>query len=641
MTVIDDIKDRLDIVDIVSETVKLRKSGRTYIGFCPFHSNTRTPSFVVWPETNTWKCFGACNTGGDVFTYVMKRDGLEFKEVLRELGRKVGIEVEEHKPEAEIQDQHLTRLHEAVAATAQWFNHLLINSSAAQAARQHLAKRAITARTIETFQLGYSPEDWHALENTLKGKGFTREELIDAGLLVQREDGNVFDRFRNRLMIPIHDGKGQPIGFGARALKDGDEPKYLNSPQTALFDKSRTLYALHMARNAIRDQKVAVIVEGYMDAIAAHQWGFANVVASLGTALTETQFRTLQKLAAKIVLALDPDTAGINAMLRGLDVARETLDRESIAVFNPRGLVTHAGKLNIDLRILTLPDELDPDELMQKDANQWRTLVDAAPPVVEFVIGTFTANRDLNDPRERASIAKQVLPIIRDVASPVEQDAYVQQLARKLKVDPRALFEQMRLPVATQPRVRPRPASEAAPLKRDTNDLEQYALTLVLHQPHLLAVIDEQLDRAGQPPLSADDFEQLPNREVFRAFRSAIDSSAGGGLDLVRSKLEAALQAHLNLLLETPAERPTVGRDSSDEQDAVQAGLRLRERRLRREGRELHGLLQEAQNDPAFSDLAALQQSSQANAMALLRLQQILSARTITRASTVEPWGHN
>ncbi|HZY40621.1 MAG TPA: DNA primase, partial [Anaerolineae bacterium] len=415
MTVIDDIKDRLDIVDIVSETVKLRKSGRTYIGLCPFHANTRTPSFVVWPETNTWKCFGACNTGGDVFTYVMKRDGFEFKEVLRELGRKVGIEVEEHKPEAEIQDQHLTRLHEAVAAAAQWFNYLLINNSQAKVARDHLARRAITAKTIEAFQLGYSPDDWHALETQLMSGGFTREDMIDAGLLVQREDGKVFDRFRNRLMIPIHDGKGKPIGFGARALKDGDEPKYLNSPQTVLFDKGRTLYALHAARNAIRDQKVAVIVEGYMDALAAHQWGFANVVASLGTALTETQFRTLQKLAPKIVLALDPDTAGINAMLRGLDVARETLDRESIAVFNPRGLIGHAGKLNIDLRILTLPDDLDPDELMQRDADEWRTLVEAAPPVVEFVIETFTANRDLTDPREKAAIARQVLPIIRDV----------------------------------------------------------------------------------------------------------------------------------------------------------------------------------------------------------------------------------
>ncbi len=311
MTVIDDIKDRIDIIDIVSETVKLKKSGRTYTGFCPFHANTRTPSFVVWPESGTWKCFGACNTGGDVFTFLMKRDGLEFKEALHELGRRAGIEiVEEHKPEAEIEDQHLARLREAVAAAAQWFNYLLLNNPQAQIARDHLAKRGITAQTIETFQLGYALESWDALHNHLLQKGFSNEELIDAGLLVQREDGRVFDRFRNRVMIPIHDGKGRPIGFGARALKDGDEPKYLNSPQTALFDKSHTLFALHAARQAIRDQKVAVIVEGYMDALAAHQHGFHNVVASLGTALTEHQFKQLQKLAPRIVLALDPGYGG-------------------------------------------------------------------------------------------------------------------------------------------------------------------------------------------------------------------------------------------------------------------------------------------------------------------------------------------
>ena len=233
MTVIDDIKDRIDILDVVSETVKLKKSGRTYVGFCPFHANTRTPSFVVWPESGTWKCFGACNTGGDVFTFLMKRDGLEFKEALHELGRRAGIEiVEEHKPEAEIEDQHLARLREAVAAAAQWFNYLLLNNPQAQIARDHLAKRGITAQTIETFQLGYALESWDALQNHLLQKGFSNEELIDAGLLVQREDGRVFDRFRHRVMIPIHDGKGRPIGFGARALKAGDEPKYLNSPQT-------------------------------------------------------------------------------------------------------------------------------------------------------------------------------------------------------------------------------------------------------------------------------------------------------------------------------------------------------------------------------------------------------------------------
>ncbi len=587
MTVIDDIKDRIDILDIVSETVKLKKSGRTHVGFCPFHANTRTPSFVVWPESGTWKCFGACNTGGDVFTFLMKRDGLEFKEALHELGRRAGIEiVEEHRPEAEIEDQHLARLREAVAAAAQWFNYLLLNNPHAQIAREHLAQRGITAQTIETFQLGYALESWDALQNHLLQKGFSNEELIDAGLLVQREDGRVFDRFRSRVMIPIHDGKGRPVGFGARALKEHDEPKYLNSPQTALFDKSRTLYALHAARQAIRDQKVAVIVEGYMDALAAHQHGFHNVVASLGTALTEHQFKLLQKLAPRIVLALDPDTAGINAMLRGLDVARETLDREAAPIFNPRGLVGYAGKMQIDIRVLTVPDGKDPDELMEEDSEAWRTLVETAPPVVPFVIEALSAGRDLNDPREKARLSKEVLPIIRDVADPVEQTVYIQQLARRLKVDERAMFDQMRAVSSTPPRQRQRAAPLPETPKRDTTDLEQYALSLLLRHPHLLNVIDEALDRAELPALNVDDFEQLACREIFRALRAAAIDDPAPTPDEVRTGLDDSLYVPLAALYEETSERLPVDRGISLEDGARKTGLQLREKRLRREGQQ-------------------------------------------------------
>jgi DNA primase len=646
MTVIDDIKDRIDILDVVSETVKLKRSGRTYTGFCPFHANTRTPSFVVWPESGTWKCFGACNTGGDVFTFLMKRDGLEFKDALHELGRRAGIEiVEEHRPEAEIEDQHLARLREATAAAAQWFNYLLLNNPQAQIARDHLAKRGITAQTIETFQLGYALESWDALHNHLLQKGFSNEELIDAGLLVQREDGRVFDRFRHRVMIPIHDGKGRPIGFGARALKPGDEPKYLNSPQTALFDKSRTLFALHAARQAIRDQKVAVIVEGYMDALAAHQYGFQNVVASLGTALTEHQFRQLQKLAARIVLALDPDTAGINAMLRGLDVARETLDREAAPIFNPRGLIGFAGKMQIDIRVLTVPDGKDPDELMEEDPQTWQTLVDQAQAVVPFVIDTLSVGRDLNDPREKAKLSKEVLPIIRDVADPVEQTVYVQQLARRLKVDERAMFDQMR--VVSADRVgrapaRQRPAAAAAIVapetpKRDTTDLEQYALSLLLRQPHVLAVIDEALDRAALPALNVDDFEQLACREIFRALRTAQIDDPAPTPDEVRANLDEALYAQAALLYAETDERPPVDRGLSLEDGAKKAGLQLREKRLRREGQQLRSLLQDTTGD--LEAVEILTQVGRANAAALLRLQQTLTARTIGRAT--DPWGRS
>jgi DNA primase len=647
MTVIDDIKDRIDILDVVSETVKLKRSGRTYTGFCPFHANTRTPSFVVWPESGTWKCFGACNTGGDVFTFLMKRDGLEFKDALHELGRRAGIEiVEEHRPEAEVEDQHLARLREAVAAAAQWFNYLLLNNPQAQIARDHLAKRGITAQTIETFQLGYALESWDALHNHLLQKGFSNEELIDAGLLVQREDGRVFDRFRHRVMIPIHDGKGRPIGFGARALKPGDEPKYLNSPQTALFDKSHTLFALHAARQAIRDQKVAVIVEGYMDALAAHQHGFHNVVASLGTALTEHQFRQLQKIAPRIVLALDPDTAGVNAMLRGLDVARETLDREAAPIFNPRGLIGFAGKLQIDIRVLTVPDGKDPDELMEEEPQAWQTLVDQAQAVVPFVIDTLSAGRDLNDPREKAKLSKEVLPIIRDVADPVEQTVYVQQLARRLKVDERAMFDQMRVVSAdragrapTKQRSRPAAPGTAVPEtpKRDTTDLEQYALSLLLRQPHVLAVIDEALDRAELSALNVDDFEQLACREIFRALRSALIADPAPTPDEVRAHLDETLYPQIALLYEEASERPPVDRGISLEDGAKKAGLQLRERRLRREGQQLRSLLQETAAETEALEILA--QVGRDNAAALLRLQQSLTARTIGRAT--DPWGRS
>jgi DNA primase len=629
MTVIDDIKDRIDIIEVVSETVKLKKSGRTYTGFCPFHANTRTPSFVVWPESGTWKCFGACNTGGDVFTYLMKRDGLEFKDALHELGRRAGIEiVEEHKPEAEIEDQHLARLREAAAAAAQWFNYLLLNNPQAQIARDHLAKRGITAQTIESFQLGYALESWDALHNQLLQKGFSNEELIDAGLLVQREDGRVFDRFRNRVLIPIHDGKGRPIGFGARALKEGDEPKYLNSPQTALFDKSRTLFALHAARQAIRDHKVAVIVEGYMDALAAHQHGFHNVVASLGTALTEHQFRQLQKLAPRIVLALDPDTAGINAMLRGLDVARETLDRESAPIFNPRGLISFSSKMQIDIRVLTVPDGKDPDELMEEDPNIWRTLVDNAPPVVSFVIDALSAGRDLSDPHEKAKLAKEVLPIIRDVADPVEQTVYMQQLARRLQVEERAMFDQMR--VVAPVKQRSRTASVPETPKRDTTDLEQYALSLLLRHPHVLNAIDEVLDRAELPALNVDDFEQLVCREIFRALRTALIDDPAPTPDEVRANLDEALYPQVAAFYEETNDRPPIDRGISLEEGAKKAGLQLREKRLHREGQQLRLLLQEAGSDPEALDL--LTQVGRNNAAALLRLHQSLTPRTIARS---------
>jgi DNA primase len=389
MSTIDEIKSRIDIVDLVSETVKLKKSGHSFTGFCPFHSNTRTPSFVVWPDSGTWKCFGACNTGGDIFTYVMKRDGLEFRDALEFLARKAGVVLETRTPQAEAEDKQQDRLRDALATATTYFHNLLRTSPQGQAARDHLTQRGITDETTVKFQLGTSLDEWHSLESTLRNRGYSREELVSAVLLVQRDDGTVFDRFRGRLMIPIRDVKGQTIGFGARTLTH-EEPKYLNSPQSPLFDKSHILFGIDLARNAIREAKHAIVVEGYMDAIGAHQAGYANVVASMGTALTEAQFRQLSKLCKKFILALDPDVAGVNAMLRGLDVARETLDRDSSAVFDARGLIHFEGHLQVDIRVLVMPggrerNEAEYRELFARAGFRLTSITPTMAPVMGAV----------------------------------------------------------------------------------------------------------------------------------------------------------------------------------------------------------------------------------------------------------------
>ncbi|HEY4689275.1 MAG TPA: DNA primase [Anaerolineae bacterium] len=625
MSVIDDIKDRIDIVDVVGETVKLKKSGRTFTGFCPFHSNTRTPSFVVWPESGTWKCFGACNTGGDVFTFVMKRDGLEFREALEMLAARTGVELPRHAAPQEAADKS-DRLREAVAAAAQWFNYLLTHHPQAHIARAHLAKRGVSDATIETFQLGYALDDWHALQNYLANKGYTVDEMSDAGLLVRRDDGNVFDRFRNRLMIPIHDWKGRAIGFGARALKEGDEPKYLNSPQTDLFDKSKTLYGLHFAKNAIRESGRAVIVEGYMDVIGAHQAGFANVVASLGTALTEMQFKQLQKLAKRFVLALDADTAGVNAMLRGLDVARESLDREMQPLFNPRGLIGFEGKLQVDIRVLTLPENVDPDDLIRSEPQKWVELIDAAKPVVQYVIDTLSAGRNLNDPKEKAALSREVIPFVRDVSDPVERAAYAQRLARLLKVDERAVMDQLGGVAVTSKRARSAPAPEPPALTRPVTDRERYCLIELLRAPSLketLQAIDDTLARADLSPFSADDFESIAHREVFLAIQAALEDSEHPTRDDVLERLDSSLQADVPVWIESTPSRPPLDRDVDATRGVVDAALLLRERNLKTQGAQIEDLIRSASEENDAESIRELGQSKRALSDQLLRLSRI------------------
>jgi DNA primase len=630
MSTIDEIKNRIDIVDLVSETVKLKKSGRSFTGFCPFHSNTRTPSFVVWPESGTWKCFGACNTGGDIFTYVMKRDGLEFREALEFLARKAGVAIEERTPQAEAEDKQQDRLREALAAAVTYFFNLLRASPQGQIARDHLSRRGIADEAVGKFQLGYSLDEWHVLEGHLRSRGFSREELVSAGLLVQRDDGTVFDRFRGRLMIPIRDARGHTIGFGARTLT-GEEPKYMNSPQSPLFDKGRALFAIDLARNAIRSEGYAVVVEGYMDAIGAHQAGYANIVASMGTALTEAQFRQLSRLCKKFILALDPDVAGVQAMLRGLDVARETLDRDASPVFDARGLIHFEGHLQVDIRVLVMPGGKDPDEVIRDDPDGWPRLVEKAQPVVEYVLQTLAANFNLNDPKGKAAFSRQVVPIIRDVADPVEREHYVQRLARMLRENERAVREQ--LGAATRKAQRPASPGES-PADRKGSDLEAHCLTALLQAPTALPHVDETFGAVELDALNGDDFDGAAHRQILAALRFASEQ----GLDDPRELLDESLWPFLAELAAAGARLLSSTETPDWTREAAQSALRLRERNLKRQQQELNILAREALEEGQPDAAREMGEQGHRNAIAINRLQKALWPGEIARLSTADPW---
>ncbi|MGD8732555.1 MAG: DNA primase, partial [Anaerolineales bacterium] len=439
MSVVDQIKDRIDAVEIIGETVKLRKSGKNYTGFCPFHPNKRTPAFAVFPDTGTWRCFGACNEGGDIFSFLMKKEGWDFPETLRYLAQRAGVELEPRTPEQEQREEELERQREALEAAVTFFRHNLLQTPAGGAVLDYLHSRGLKDETIEFFELGYAPESWEALYAHLKERGFDEADIAEAGLLSERESGGYYDRFRHRIMFPIRDVRGGMVGFGARAVDPDGIPKYLNSPQTPLFDKGRLLYGLDKARKDIRKQDQAVIVEGYMDVIGLSQAGFMNAVSPMGTALTESHLRLLKRYSRRMIMAMDADAAGVQATLRGLEVARESLDRESDPVFNARGLVRHEGRLDADLRIVSLPEELDPDELVLEDPEAWETLIAQAQTIVDYVLDVLSNEYDLEDPKSKALIARQVLPLIEDVADPVERETYRQRLARRLQVDERAL----------------------------------------------------------------------------------------------------------------------------------------------------------------------------------------------------------
>ncbi len=548
MTAVDDIKARLDIVDIVSETVNLRHSGKNYTGFCPFHTNTKTPAFVVFPDTQTWRCFGQCNEGGDLFSFVMKREGWDFPEALRSLAERAGVTLQEYTPEQQEKVEENEHLREVLSMAVTFFQHQLRNTTNGKQALDYLYGRKLNDQTIDDFALGYAPDSWDALTNYMRSREISEQDLLDAGLASQRDSGGLYDRFRHRLVIPIRDQRGRMAGFGGRVLRPDDAPKYLNSPATALFDKGRLLYGLDMARREIRAKDQVVIVEGYLDVIGTYQAGFRNCVSPMGTALTEDQFRLIKRYSRRIVLALDPDAAGEKATLRGLQTARQTMDREGDVVFDARGLMQVEGRLRADIRVTTLPDGLDPDEIALADPEQWEELVRQARPVVTHVMETLAAHADIDDPKTKEAIADQVLPLIEDVKGSVEREAYRQRLARLLKVDERALVQRSSGGAPTRRwrqhyHQRPEVPGAVTPTLTSANrQLESACIKALTRDPTLVHYVDRAFREYELACLHVDDFTQTDFRQLFTLVRASLDQEEEDPLTYVQDRIPEHLQ---------------------------------------------------------------------------------------------------
>ncbi len=531
MSAVEEIKARLSIVDIVSESgVKLRKSGKSYIGFCPFHHNTRTPAFVVWPETGTWRCFGQCNEGGDIFKFVMKKENIDFGEALRRLAQRAGVIIEPLVPERQKEKESHERLRALLEDAVIFYHSCLLQTPSVLEYLQQ--KRHLRPETIESFGLGYAPPGWETSLQYFRQRGYSDQELIDAGLVSVRQEGEerrLFDRFRNRLMIPIRDEQGRMAGFGGRAVAPDDQPKFLNSPDTSLFNKSRLLYGLDRARKAIRSADQVVIVEGYFDVIALHQAGFENVVSPMGTALSEDQVRLLKRYTRRILLALDADTAGQKAVLRGVEVARQAMDHQAEITFDPHHLMHFENRLQADLRVVVLPEGYDPDDLVSEDVSAWSRLLETARPVVIYVMETLAEGRDLNDPKVKSEIAAQVLPLIQEVANPVERDTYRQALARLLRVDERLFLSPVTV-MGRRRRGETATATSAKPapplLPRRLGLMESYTLAILVQQPLLLYRLDRQLQEQKLAPLHVEDFEYTDHRQIFQLLRQALTQDA-------------------------------------------------------------------------------------------------------------------
>ncbi len=467
---IEEIKEKLDIIEVLGGYIKLRKAGVNYKAVCPFHSE-KTPSFFVSPARQIWHCFG-CGAGHSIFDFVMKIEGVEFADALRILAQKAGVELKPIKPELKTKRQ---RLYEVSELAAKFFEKQLGNSLNGKKAKKYLLERKLSENTIKEWRLGWAPDSWHGLSNFLISQKYNGSEIEQVGLAVKTKQGKYGDRFRGRVMFPVFDFNSNVIGYGGRVLKKTkDTAKYLNTPNTFLYDKGKTLYGLDRARIEIRKKDFCILVEGYVDVIISHQSGIKNVVATSGTALTLNHLNILKRYSNNLFLAFDMDFAGDTATKRGIDLARA------------RGF---------NLKVVKLPEGKDPDNVISENPEDFKKMVDKALSIVEFYFQDALSRFDKKTPEGKREISKLLLPVIKKVSNRIEQSSWVQRLAKELMVKEEYIEEELKKIQNSKSFKEETVTKEQTSIPQKTRKdlLEESLISLLLKDPKNLELVDKEL----------------------------------------------------------------------------------------------------------------------------------------------------
>lgn len=573
--VIQQIKSRLDIVEVISDYVRLKQAGQNWKGLCPFHQE-KTPSFVVSRERQMWYCFG-CNSGGDIFEFIERLEGLEFPEVLEMLARRAQVTLDK-TPSGE-PNQRLRLLH-LLEQAQKFYNEQLLSSPQARPGRDYLDKRQVNADSLQTFGLGYAPAEWDKLSNYLRGQKFTVAELIAAGLAVRSERGpGVYDRFRERLLFPITDVQGRVVGFGGRVLdKEAKEAKYINSPQGPVYNKSLVVYNLDRAKTYIKEAGFVVLVEGYMDVIGSWQAGVRNVAATSGTALTLEQIKLIKRYTNEVRIAFDADLAGKSAAERGIELALTA---------------------EMEVKVITLPFGKDPDECARQDSTAWQAAVTQALPIVDHAFMTVLKQVDASTREGKKAAAASLLKAIAKLPDPVEQDYYLKKLAQEIGVDELALRQRFGAQAGSSKKESARPPAVPAAADRQRLVAERLLALLLRYADGLSGMMaDLPAEMLGAPELG----------ELYRRWLIYYNKVQDFEIDEFRQELQ--VEAELLRLLDVLSLRAEEDLADLPEDEAVKEGQNLlrqiKQNYFSQELKQLSAAIREAEKQGSAAELQSL-----------------------------------